>query len=120
LDILAERAPYFFFFHNGITALCNNFNLSDDKKRLRVRGLSVVNGCQSLSTIYATSGKVAQNGQAQGSVLFRFYEISQYDLGEAISINTNSQTAAAHRAGAVGSSKAECAVKRAVPSSAES
>ncbi|MGA8642502.1 AIPR family protein [Candidatus Binatus sp.] len=88
-----ERAPYFFFFHNGITALCKSFNLSADKKLLKVRALSVVNGCQSLSTIYATSGKVAQNGQAHGSVLFRFYEISQYDLGEAISINTNSQTA---------------------------
>src|SRR5262249_8849578 len=29
----------------------------------------------------------------QGSVLFRFYEIPQYDLSEAISINTNSQSA---------------------------
>lgn len=58
-----------------------------------MHALSVVNGCQSLSTIYATSGKVAQNGQAGGSVLFRFYEISQEDLGETISINTNSQTA---------------------------
>ena len=88
-----ERAPYFFFFHNGITALCKGFTLSDDRKRLNVRALSVVNGCQSLSTIYATSGKVAEKGVPHGSVLFRFYEISQYDLGEAISINTNSQTA---------------------------
>jgi AIPR protein len=89
----SERAPYFFFFHNGITALCKNFSFSEDGKRLTVRALSVVNGCQSLSTIFATSGKVAQNGQAHGSVLFRFYEVSQYDLGEVISINTNSQTA---------------------------
>jgi hypothetical protein len=88
-----EKAPYFFFFHNGITALCRKFTLSEDRKRLRVEALSVVNGCQSLSTIYATSGKVSENAGAHGSVLFRFYEIPQYDLAEAISINTNSQSA---------------------------
>lgn len=86
-----EKSKYFFFFHNGITALCRSFSISDDKSRVTVRGLSVVNGCQSLSTIYSTGGKVTQNGE--GSVLFRFYEIPQYDLGEAISINTNSQSA---------------------------
>jgi hypothetical protein len=88
-----ERAPYFFFFHNGITALCRGFTLSPGRSSLKVQALSVVNGCQSLSTIYATSGKVAENRENQGSVLFRFYEIPQYDLGEAISINTNSQSA---------------------------
>ena len=88
-----EKAPYFLFFHNGITALCKSFSLSEDKRKLKVRDLSVVNGCQSLSTIYATSGKVAENSGAEGSVMFRFYEIPQYDLAESISINTNSQSA---------------------------
>lgn len=87
-----EKAPYFFFFHNGITALCKSFTVSGDRTVLKVRDLSVVNGCQSLSTIYATSGKVTQDGRTS-SVLFRLYEIPQYDLGEAISINTNSQSA---------------------------
>ncbi len=93
-DTLAssEKAPYFFFFHNGITALCKSFTLSPDKKKLRVHDLAVVNGCQSLSTIYSTSGKVVANG-GQSAILFRFYEIPQHDLGEAISINTNSQSA---------------------------
>lgn len=86
-----DKAPYFFFFHNGITALCKKFTLSSDGKKLVVSDLSVVNGCQSLSTIYATSGKVAQNNQ--GSILFRFYEIPQRDLADEISINTNSQSA---------------------------
>jgi hypothetical protein len=88
-----ERAPYFFFFHNGITALCRRFSFSGDGRRLQVHGLSVVNGCQSLSTIYSTSAKVTEKGASGGSVLFRFYEIAQYDLGEKISINTNSQSA---------------------------
>lgn len=89
-----EKAKYFFFFHNGITALCRSFSFSDDHRKLRVKALAVVNGCQSLSTIYATGGKVAEKSAAErGSVLFRFYEVQQYDLGEAISINTNSQSA---------------------------
>src|SRR5438876_4261999 len=47
-----EKARYFFFYHNGITALCRSFTVSEDRRRLRVKALSVVNGCQSLSTIY--------------------------------------------------------------------
>jgi hypothetical protein len=89
--VKAEKAPYFFFFHNGITALCQGFTLSEDRRKLTVRDLSVVNGCQSLSTIYATSGKVAEHGK--GSLLFRLYEIPQRDLADEISVNTNSQSA---------------------------
>lgn len=88
-----DRAPYFFFFHNGITALCKKIEFSPDKKKMTVSALSVVNGCQSLSTIYSTSGVVAKDGGKSGSILFRFYEIPQHDMGEAISINTNSQSA---------------------------
>lgn len=88
-----EKAKYFFFFHNGITTLCSHFDFTEDGRRLRLRALSVVNGCQSLSTIYATSGKVTEKRSGQGSVLFRVYEIPQYDLADAISINTNSQSA---------------------------
>lgn len=86
-----EKSPYIFFFHNGITALCRSLNVADDT--LSVQGLAVVNGCQSLSTIYATSGKIAQKQGAQGAVLFRFYEIPDLELGDTISVNTNSQSA---------------------------
>lgn len=89
-----EKRPYFFFFHNGITALCNKATLSEDQTTLTLKNIAVVNGCQSLSTIYSTSGKIASNTASKdGSVLFRFYEIPQQDLGEQISINTNSQSA---------------------------
>src|SRR5262249_35103923 len=91
--VSGDLAPYFFFFHNGITALCRRFQLYLEQRFLRVEGLSVVNGCQSLSTIYNTSGKVAGADARHGSVLFRFYEIAQADLADRISINTNSQSA---------------------------
>jgi hypothetical protein len=94
-----EKAPYFFFYHNGITALAKSFKLSEDRASLEVSDLSVVNGCQSLSTIYSTSAAIAgkKKGQAQpspsGSVLLRIYEIPQRDLSEQISVFTNSQSA---------------------------
>jgi hypothetical protein len=68
-----QKSPYLFFFHNGITALCRSLDVSDDV--LSLKGFAVVNGCQSISTIYSTSGKIAQKQGTQGALLFRFYEI---------------------------------------------
>lgn len=79
----------FFFSHNGITAICNQMELSD-AGLLRVKGLSVVNGCQSLNTILSCSEKVKTLDNA--FVMFRFYEIPQRDRADRISISTNSQS----------------------------
>lgn len=79
----------FFFSHNGITALCNELFINDNT--LNVRGLSVVNGCQSLTTLYSCSEKVKT--QTDGYVLFRFYEIPDRKRADTISISTNSQSA---------------------------
>jgi hypothetical protein len=62
----------FFFSHNGITAICNQMGLAEDGT-LRVKGVSVVNGCQSLNTILSCSEKVRALDNA--FVMFRFYEI---------------------------------------------
>ena len=87
--ILGEKHSDFFFFHNGITAICNKMELEGN--RLKLNGLSVVNGCQSLTTIHNCSEAVKKN--AGDFVLFRFYEIPQRDRADMISINTNSQSA---------------------------
>lgn len=87
--ILSEKNKDFFFFHNGITAICNKIeNLGNDK--FYMHGLSVVNGCQSLNTILSCSATIEQ--QNDSYVLFRFYEIPQHDRAESISTFTNSQT----------------------------
>ena len=44
--ILGDRVKDFFYYHNGVTALCDSSEVSSDKKMLTVKGLSVVNGCQ--------------------------------------------------------------------------
>lgn len=88
-----DRVREFFFYHNGVTALCDSVAVGDDKKTLRVKGISVVNGCQSLSTVYSVSERVRSPEAADARILFRLYEIPDRALGDRISINTNSQTA---------------------------
>jgi hypothetical protein len=86
--ILGDKHKDFFFFHNGITALCSRMELKDNK--LKMIGLSVVNGCQSLNTILTCSETVKKLEDT--SILFRFYEIPQKERADRISIYTNLQS----------------------------
>lgn len=88
--IYSEKCNEFFFFHNGITAICNKMEMLDDGT-VKFVGLNVVNGCQSLNTILSCSEKV--KNEPDSYVLFRFYEIPQRDRADSISINTNTQSA---------------------------
>lgn len=88
-SILGDKRSDFFFFHNGVTALCNKMSLESDT--LSLSGLSIVNGCQSLNTILSCSETVKKVDDA--FILFRFYEIPQRDRADKISIFTNSQSA---------------------------
>ncbi len=87
--IYSDNHKDFFFFHNGITAICNKLTL--ENSHLKLHGLSVVNGCQSLNTIFSCSERVKKLEDT--FILFRFYEIPQRERGDKISINTNSQSA---------------------------
>ena len=91
--INGERVRDFFFYHNGVTAICDSVKVNPEKKTLSIKGLSVVNGCQSLSTIYSTSERVRSVEANDACILFRFYEIPERGLADRISINTNSQSA---------------------------
>jgi hypothetical protein len=86
-----DSPEYFFFYHNGITALCEQLSFEEATRKLTLRGLGVVNGCQSLTTILACSERVKAHPETR--VLVRFYEIPQRDLADKISIYTNSQSA---------------------------
>lgn len=79
----------FFFYHNGITAICSKIDIIDNV--LKVKELNVVNGCQSLNTIYSCSESIKSAGD--GYIMFKFYEIADGDKADKISINTNSQSA---------------------------
>ena len=75
--------------HTGITAISSQ--LSFDGDTLNIKELNVVNGCQSLSTIFSCSESVRNAIDAY--VMFRFYEISDAEHADRISISTNSQSA---------------------------
>ncbi|MES2356568.1 MAG: AIPR family protein [Pseudomonadota bacterium] len=90
-DTIYKNGEDFFFFHNGVTALCNRLEFDQNSQTLNLHGLSVVNGCQSLTTILSCSEKVKQLSNAY--IMFRFYEITTRERAEHISINTNSQSA---------------------------
>ncbi len=80
----------FFFYHNGVTAICKKMKLNDSST-LKLHGLSIVNGCQSLNTILSCSEKVKEIPEAY--IMFRFYEIPERDRSDRISVSTNSQSA---------------------------
>lgn len=94
-SIIGDKRNDFFFFHNGVTALCNKMIYDEGGQSLTLHGLSVVNGCQSLNTILSCSETVKKVDDA--FILFRFYEIPQRDRADKISINTNSQSAVKQR-----------------------
>ena len=87
--IYSDQHKEFFFYHNGITAICNKIELYNST--LKLRGFSVVNGCQSLTTMLSCSERIKELDDT--FVLFRFYEIPQRERADKISINTNSQSA---------------------------
>lgn len=87
--IYSNQHKEFFFYHNGITAICNSIDLSNGK--LNLHGFSIVNGCQSLTTMLSCSERIKNIENSY--VLFRFYEIPQRERADKISINTNSQSA---------------------------
>ena len=79
----------FFFYHNGITAICKKMKF-ENNGILNLRGLSIVNGCQSLNTIISCSEKVKTLDDSY--IMFRFYEIPERDRSDKISVSTNSQS----------------------------
>lgn len=86
---IKNNAGDFFFLHNGITAICSQMSIHDGI--LSVKELNVVNGCQSLSTIFSYSELAKKADKAY--IMFRFYEISDAERADNISTSTNSQSA---------------------------
>lgn len=86
--IFSDKHRDFFFYHNGVTAICDRMELHDST--LALKGFNVVNGCQSLNTVLTCSEKVKELQDTY--ILFRFYEIPQRERGDRISTSTNFQT----------------------------
>ena len=85
---IKKESGDFFFYHNGITAICSKIEITDGIAT--VKDLNVINGCQSLSTIFSC-GEAAK--KSYGYILFKFYEMTNSEKADKITNSTNSQSA---------------------------
>jgi hypothetical protein len=90
------KRPNFYFFNNGITAVCSKFSynaLQQENWELSVSGLQIVNGGQTCKTIQRTLLDDASGDYTKTYVLLRLYEISSKDdaVVNNITFATNSQ-----------------------------
>lgn len=96
-DTLAEpaRRSDFYFFNNGITAICTKFShnaLQAEDWVLSTEGLQIVNGGQTSKTIQLALRERPDNDFSKTFVLLRLYEISSQDeIINKITFATNSQ-----------------------------
>ncbi len=88
-----DESDDFFFMNNGITALCRSCKISEEDNaniKLDVKELNIINGCQTLNSIFRNSIKARESS---GFVLFRFYVIpDDTERSDKISISTNNQS----------------------------
>ncbi len=78
----------FLLYHNGLTILCQSVSTGNDK--VEISGYSVVNGCQSLTTLYENRAQVTQELR----VLTRLIELAPDDpLAAKITRHSNNQNA---------------------------
>jgi hypothetical protein len=82
----AGEHKYFPAFHNGLTVLCENLDVDNDK--IEVSGYAVVNGCQSLNALYHNQTQITDSLR----VLTKFIQVSpNSDLAQKITDHTNNQ-----------------------------
>lgn len=92
----ADRSPNFYFYNNGITAICSRFDfnaLQRSDHRVRLQNLQIVNGGQTCKTIHQTLSDHRACGE-ESSVLIRIYQLPDEarEVVHDITRATNSQS----------------------------
>ena len=77
---------HFLLFHNGLTVLCEELNHEDDK--ITIEKYSVVNGCQSLTSLYDHAAKLTDELR----VMTRLIELPpEHELADKVTHHSNNQ-----------------------------
>ena len=85
IDDLAEHKN-FLLYHNGLTILCEQANRKSDK--ITISGYSVVNGCQSLTSLYEHKNNITDDLR----IMVRLIELPpDHELAEQITHHSNNQ-----------------------------
>lgn len=80
----------FYFYNNGITFICDNIQNSPNSRSAKLEGASIVNGCQTVTSLFETYQKGKLNDDID--ILIRITKISDYDQRAKITQYLNSQT----------------------------
>ena len=86
-DTAQQRPDEFFILNNGVTLITNHATLLDNPRRLRVSGLSVVNGAQTTGSLFAAGALHASHV----SLLARVIRVSDDTLIGKIVAGNNTQ-----------------------------
>lgn len=84
-----EESEMFYFYNNGITIICNEVSNSPNKLSIYLKGVSIVNGCQTVTSLYNLykSNKLKENV----GILIRIIQITDYNERMKITEYLNSQ-----------------------------
>lgn len=87
----AEDAPLFWFLNNGLTIVCDNFEVHKDFDNpfIELDNIRIVNGCQTSTTITKTQQENAL--QQSTKVLVRIFKTKSLSLSSKLLITTNTQ-----------------------------
>jgi hypothetical protein len=88
---MESEAPLFWFLNNGITIVCDDYNINKDfdKPFIDVESIRIVNGCQT-STILAKS-REENRLQPSTKVLVRIFKTKSSSLATKLLVTTNTQ-----------------------------
>lgn len=84
-----KESEMFYFYNNGITIICDKASNSPNKLSVSLKGVSIVNGCQTVTSIYELYKK--NKLQSGVDILTRIIEISDYNERMKITEFLNSQ-----------------------------
>lgn len=84
-----KESEMFYFYNNGITIICDKASNSPNKLSVSLKGVSIVNGCQTVTSIYELYKK--SKLQSGVDILTRIIEISDYNERMKITEFLNSQ-----------------------------
>jgi hypothetical protein len=85
-----DKSYQFWFLNNGITVVCDRFDVDHSDGYLKVTNMQIVNGCQTASTLAQAARQNNLNNNV--SVLLRVYETRMDTaIAEKIVVTTNNQ-----------------------------
>jgi hypothetical protein len=91
--ISKELAPLFWFLNNGITIVCDDFDVNKDFDNpfVDMKSLRIVNGCQTASALAKTFEDPKFPLQASAQVVVRILKTNSQGLSDRLVITTNTQ-----------------------------